>query len=128
MPRAGQQAARAGWSGQKLAIFVLALVFFAQSYFVQSHVHVPSPITIAGTHGALTPAQVQPPDRSPQDNDPANCPLCQADMLSGAYLLPLVPVLLPLLAYVSAEIEHKTARWRLAETSHNWQGRAPPLS
>ena len=49
-------------------------------------------------------------------------------MLSGAYLMPLAPVLLPLLAYVSTEIEIKTARWRLAGTSHNWQGRAPPLS
>ena len=94
MPRTGQQTARAGWSGQKLAIFALALVFFAQSYFIQTHVHVPSPLAVAGAHGALTPAQVQPSDRLPQDNDPANCPLCQADILSGAYVLPVVAVLL----------------------------------
>lgn len=98
-----------------MCAFFLALAFLAQSYLIQSHVH-----PFFGQH-ALTWSSGAAGD------SPADCPLCQADMLSGAYLTPSVPQVPMMLARAWTRLHIVASRLYSFHRQHGWQGRAPPL-
>jgi hypothetical protein len=97
--------------------FLLAIALLAQSYLVQSHVH-----ATFGLHDAVTSSTGSAGD------SPADCPLCQADMLTGVYVAPSVPEIPAALAYAWAKSLVSVNWFYFAERKHSWQSRAPPLS
>jgi hypothetical protein len=122
----------------RILLVLLALVALTiQTLLVQSHIHIPqvpakvqsvSLITlVAGTadtqdnHSAGTPY-----GKYPVNEDPANCPLCQAFGHAGEFVASTaVLVSLPYSIAVNFIVfsERVTA---LFAVSHSWQGRAPP--
>jgi hypothetical protein len=121
-----------GFARWAITLFVF-LAFAFQSYVTQTHIHfagesavnIFAPIEKSTAHAIKTPGK-QNPDKYPPADDPANCPICQEVMHSGAYVmpdfvamvLPSQPVsIVPLVITLPAVIE---------TISHAWQGRAPP--
>jgi hypothetical protein len=118
-------------------ILVILLAFVAltiQTLFIQSHIHIAqapgkvqsvSLITlVAGT--ADTHSAGAPRDKYPVNEDPSNCPLCQAFGHSGQFLASTaVLVSLPYSITVSFIVFSETVP-ALFAVSHSWQGRAPP--
>lgn len=102
-------------------VLLFALAAFAQAnYLTQTHVHLPA-VAAAATSEI-------PHDKSPQNDDPAHCPLCQEYLLAGAWVIP-APVVLPL--PVTAAFHYFSFRRSIpfvAAASHDWHGRAPPLN
>lgn len=110
------------------------LAFAFQSYVTQTHIHFPgeravnifAPVEKSGALAKLKLPSKHNPDKYPPGDDPANCPICQEVMHSGAFVmpdfvamvLPSQPVsIVPLVIALPAIIE---------TSSHAWQGRAPP--
>lgn len=116
-----------------ITLFVF-LAFAFQSYLTQTHIHVPNEgkagvFASVEKNAPLAKQKIsgkQTPDKSPSNDDPANCPICQQMMHSGAYVAPdFVAVLLPslpisILPYVIALPATSVA------VSHVWRSRAPP--
>jgi hypothetical protein len=123
---AGQSQKSIFWR-QFVAISV-ALLFGLSNYFVQSHVHIPTSLTIGShasyqDHGPKSGAGLK---LQSHNDDPADCPLCQADIMSGAFVTPAPVVFVPIIAYVLTVFLPIAHGVRLTHLSHNWQGRAPP--
>jgi len=120
-------AARRRFAGLRRALTLLALLTFAvQGYLVQTHIH-GLPLTVAamqaGTQAVSAPAQ---PDKSPLDNDSANCPLCQEFLHAGNFLLPAAIAALPPMLAVFAIVPATAPILAAKSASHLWIGRAPP--
>jgi hypothetical protein len=103
--------------GQGVIAFLLAITFLVQSYLIQSHVH-----PTFGQHDTLSWST-----GSAGDN-PADCPLCQADLLAGVYIAPSPPEIGGLPAYAWTKPLVSASRLYSTQRKHSWQGRAPPLS
>jgi len=105
---------RTGW--QRVIAFLLAITFLVQSYFIQSHVH-----PTFGQHDTLSW------NTGYAGDNPADCPLCQADMLAGVYIAPSAPEIVGLLACALTKPFIAASRLYFSQRKHSWQGRAPPL-
>jgi hypothetical protein len=107
----------------RLAFVLLILAaFFLQSFALQVHLHgLPQTAMAAdGLYAVQTSDTGQPADES-------NCPICQATIAAGHYLVPIA-FGLPTLsgtAWLAPPAATRTANWT---RSHHWHGRAPPLS
>jgi hypothetical protein len=119
--------------GWRRVVLALALLTFAlQSYITQTHIHFASSqvFGLSGDNFAptikLTDGKTAPAKKTPSNDDPANCPLCQAAAHSGQFVTPsAIGFALPseAIAIVPLAIVVVTA----SETiSHGWQSRAPP--
>src|SRR5580698_6708616 len=80
--------AKAGNQGWRFAIWLILAAFTLQSYVAQTHIHDAAPAAIAKAatdsgHG-----------KSSGDNNPLDCPFCQAVAQAGAFALPATPLLL----------------------------------
>jgi len=127
----------AGW---RLLVATLALIAFAfQSYVTQTHIHfahvgstsaikltgrLPSqPIATADKKQIGTPS-----NKTPSNDDPLKCPLCQAVGYAGHFVTPasaaLVLALTPI-AILRLAIPIVSPR---QSPSHIWRGRGPPNS
>jgi hypothetical protein len=121
---AARLSAGRGVSGWRLVAYLVLLAFTLQSYVTQSHIH-------DGLRGFGALAMVKgdakaPPHRkSPLDDNPLNCSICQAVAHAGAFLVPAALSFLPAL---SAELAPPFIAMRSvgARAMHNWQSRAPP--
>lgn len=102
---------------REIVSFLLALAFFAQSYLIQSHIH--------ATFGQ-NPSAIWSNDHG--GSGPADCPICQADVLGGVYVMPGVPQLPPVLTHSWAKLNLIASGVQLLPLRHSWLGRAPPLS
>lgn len=99
-----------------LAVFLL---FACQSYLVQTHVHkVP-----LRDHASYTAPHHS---RTPGDDNPATCPLCQAGVTSGTFMVPVLPAYLPALVHVARAQVHAVRAFATAAFSHDWFSRGPP--
>lgn len=103
---------------REIVSFLLALTFFAQSYLIQSHIHAtfdqgPAPAWSSASHDG---------------DNPADCPICQADMLGGVYVTPSIPQLPPVLSQSWAGPHPADDALQTLPPRHSWQGRAPPHS
>jgi hypothetical protein len=127
----------AGW---RLVVTTLALIAFAfQGYVTQTHIHFLPPIS-ATTLKAAAASDLNPlktsgvlqrkvPEKTPSNEDPMKCPLCQAVGYAGHFVTPSssAPVLLPTTAISILPVALAILSPR--ETpSHIWQGRGPPHS
>lgn len=104
-----------------IALFML-LIFTAQSYLLQTHIHAQSfsnqAVTVA--HAIAMPQG----DKAPLDAD--QCPLCQEAAHSGSYILPGAAAALPVTVSFTL-IPLAVPRTFFARAiTHTWQGRAPP--
>ncbi len=107
-----------GLSWRFVACFLL-IAFTLQSYITQTHIHNGTPAAISkivtGSHG-----------KAPVDDNPMDCPFCQAVAHNGPFFLPAAPLLL--LSAVWTELAAPSLRMRVTAdaAAHNWQSRAPP--
>ena len=120
-----------GWRRLVLAIALLA--FSLQSYITQTHVHfATSQVFGLSSSDTFTPTaklahgKTAPDKKTPSNDDPANCPICQAAMHSGQFITPTASAFL-LPSETASIVPLAIAVLTASETiSHNWQGRAPP--
>ena len=104
------------------------LTFALQAQLTQAHIHFAPDFGSAISKSDTNPSIVKAPSKRklPANNDPANCPICQAALHGGQFLSPsAVALALPseAIAIVPLVVDIVIAR----ETpSHSWQGRAPP--
>jgi hypothetical protein len=110
------------------------LAFAFQSYVTQTHIHfageaavdIFAPVEKSPASAKIAPQGKQNPDKYPPKDDPANCPICQEVMHTGAFVMPdFVALLLPSqpISIVPIVIALPAA---IEAVSHAWQGRAPP--
>ena len=111
----------------RLVAFTVALLFGLSNFFVQSHVHVPTLLTIGApaSPGHVLGSNAASKQR-PSKDDPADCPLCQADIMSGAFVAPAPIVFVPIISYVLINILPSVYIVWQTTWSYSWQGRAPP--
>lgn len=121
-----------GFARWAITLFVF-LAFSFQSYVTQTHIHfaheaavnIFAPIEKSAPATKAAPGKHNP-DKYPPADDPANCPICQEVMHTGAFVMPdFVALLLPSqpVSIVPAVI---TLPAIIKTISHGWQGRAPP--
>lgn len=113
-----------------VSLFVFLAVLF-QSYATQTHIHIPRAAGVdlkLALGGGEAPARSQngDHDKYPANEDPANCPLCQEAVHSGAFITPAALAVWSLLAFVVLRWFAPPARHHLAPPSHDWRGRGPP--
>ena len=114
----------------RLAVLLFTfLAFAAQSYVTQTHIHFTSNVFADGFSvkaDVKVTGKTTPRKNLPSNDDPANCPICQAVAHSGQFVTPsAIGFALPTeaLAFIPLAIAAGAA----CETiSHNWQSRAPP--
>jgi hypothetical protein len=109
---------------------LLLLTFALQSFLVQTHIHRQSPAgpiaAMAASGASFTPVHNGDDKHAPQDRDDGHCPLCQAIVLFGSFLLPAIQVLPLPFALISLEPFRITPRVPFTRLIHVWQSRAPP--
>jgi len=119
---------RRDWSVRSIFTTFLVLVFFAQGYAAQTHIHTP-PVPDAGFAQHLRNANASPGHipSVPSNDDEANCPLCQAFFHVGTFFLPpAIGLILPTRVFVVTISPLQPVR--LAHvTTHSWHQRAPPV-
>lgn len=113
----------------RILAFAVALAFFLQSLVVQTHLHFP-PGPVGTTAAAISKTVglslgTMSPDL-PLKGDPADCPLCQAGILSGAFIAPAAAIFLPVISFILFKLGMPSDGALSLRPSHNWQGRAPP--
>jgi hypothetical protein len=112
---------RTGWAS-RFVVFFAALTFVLQSYVTQTHIHDGHQhsgiANIAETH---SPGHGKTPFDSPAD-----CPLCQAVTLAGAFVASATPVLCLPFVWVKAEALVFAVQTTSISTPHHWRSRAPP--
>lgn len=100
---------------------LLAFLFLLQSWVFQTHIHPASAFTAAAAQ-AVVPTSTDNPDR----DNPADCKICQADLVAGTFLEPGAIALdaAVFAGFVSLLAVATTASVKRA--AHSWHGRAPP--
>lgn len=107
---------RSGWH---FIACLLLITFTLQSYITQTHIHNAAPAAVtkifAPSHG-----------KAPLDDNPVDCPFCQAVAHDGPFHLPTVPLLILSVTFV--ELAPPALRLHRATEAfaHIWQSRAPP--
>ena len=119
--------AKSIWLRSRAVALFTAVAFFLQALVLQAHVHpLAQQASLAGA-GKLAVASLVGSPRVPSSkDDPAECPLCQAAILKGAFVSPASPVLLLPTVLALRQAVQATMSLRVLKLSHNWQGRAPP--
>ena len=119
----GRSKAQSGMTLRRFVTLAALLAFTFQCILVQSHVHGPA-FAPSLDHSVKISAPALP--AGPDNDDPANCPLCQEMLHAGSYVTPTaVTITLPVtVVRIAAPIP--VLLLRLFAPSHDWQGRAPP--
>jgi hypothetical protein len=98
---------------------LLLIAFTLQSYITQTHIHDVrfSPISkiLAGSN-----------DKSPINNTPTDCPLCQAVAHDGPFFVPAIALLLLTTVLIRLVTRPPRAGTNADVPVHSWQCRAPP--
>ena len=109
---------------RRLVVLVVAFSWALQCYIAQTHIHsLPQ-----GLDGAVKTAteRSSTPAKTPIDNSPMECPLCQAVMHAGAVVVSATPILNLTLAWIETVRLTVAVRPSFDVTMHQWQSRAPP--
>ena len=122
------------WRSVLIYLFVVA--FALQNCLTQSHIHTTQNLShsgaivdagskaIAGKASLATASSKQ--NQNPANDDPANCPMCQALALSGHFVA-ASRIAIPAPTQVSsASVTPDLAVSILSAASHSWRGRGPP--
>jgi hypothetical protein len=106
-------------SGWRFIVGLVLIAFTLQSYLTQTHIHTATP-------AAVTKIFTHSPGKAPLDDNPMDCPFCQAVAHDGPFFLPTAPLLI--LSFTIVELAAPAFRihhFRDAP-AHIWQSRAPP--
>ena len=110
--------------GWRFVARLVLIAFTLQSYVTQSHVH--DKWQGQGISSISKSDSKAPPHRkSPLDDSPLSCPICQAISHASVYL---TAAALPLLPALCAELAAPifTTNPVIAAFWHDWRSRAPP--
>ncbi|HTQ14792.1 MAG TPA: DUF2946 family protein [Rhizomicrobium sp.] len=116
-----------------IALFAV-FAFAAQSYVVQTHVHIPAFEQIASDSSGheVSPAVTRSHDvdhqRGPLKDDPAHCPFCQEMLYAGTYAMPAAPMVLAPVESNPQPVSPVPVSLGITSVSHDWRGRAPPFA
>ncbi|HEX4104724.1 MAG TPA: hypothetical protein VHX92_00690 [Rhizomicrobium sp.] len=105
-------------SGWRLVACLILVAFTLQSYITQTHIHNVAPAATA----KITPLH----GNAPVDDNPVDCPFCQAVAHDGPFFAPAVPLLILSIEFV--ELAAPALRFHRSwdAPAHIWQSRAPP--
>ncbi len=110
---------RARTSGWRFIASLILIAFTLQAYITQTHVHAAAPAAVSKiiTHS---------PTKTPLDDNPMDCPFCQAVAHDGPFFLPAAPLLILSQSFVELA-PHAFRIHRFWDApAHIWQSRAPP--
>lgn len=107
---------RSGW---QLVTCLVLIAFTLQSYITQTHIH-------SATPAAVTKIFSHSQGKAPLDDNPVDCPFCQAVAHDGPFHLPTVPLIILSIAFVELAPPAVRLRHPSAGFAHIWQSRAPP--
>jgi hypothetical protein len=111
------------WQSFLVGFLVLVLVF--QGYATQTHIHKQTDVAaniVSKADGSSDHNKI------PDNDDSANCPICQQISHAGQYVAPAWLISFLILAAVST-IEIATFSIpRFDTVSHSWRGRGPPYN
>ena len=118
MAKAGTR--HGGVTGWRLIAVLVLLAFTFQSYVAQTHFHdiglTGAPVSQNLGHG-----------KAPADDNPLNCPFCQAAIHAGSFFLPAAPLLFLSTQWVEMATSYVFLRSGTDAAAHSWQSRAPPI-
>jgi hypothetical protein len=105
--------------GWRLIVCLVLIAFTLQSFVTQSHIH-------NRASAAATKVLTHSPSKAPLDDNPLDCPFCQAVAHDGPFFLPAAPLLALSVAYI--ELCATTFRFHnfWDAPAYIWQSRAPP--
>jgi len=104
----------------RLAIWLVLAAFTLQAYVTQVHIHDSATTTV--TNSAANVGH----GKSSGDNNPLDCPFCQAVAQAGAFALPAAPLLLLSVAGIMLAAPDHRSSGAANTLAHIWQSRAPP--
>jgi hypothetical protein len=104
---------------------LIAIAFAMQSFVTQTHIHGVSQ-GFEGPALVKTFSNVPAQGQAPADNNPVDCPYCQAIAHSGAFFAPAAPLLVPLVLRAERAALGVIVRALGRSPGRNWQSRAPP--
>jgi hypothetical protein len=107
-------------TGWRLIAALVLLAFTFQSYVAQTHFH---DAALAGTPVSQTLGH----GKAPVDDNPLNCPFCQAVAHAGSFYLPVTPLLFLSAQWAEMSAPHFLLRDSSGAATHSWQSRAPPI-
>ncbi len=122
--------------GRTAFTLFLLLAFALQSFVVQTHIHFSAPGFAGGqeslvadraAHSAVSFSLAGDSDKNTKDGDPERCPLCQAVLLGGYYLIPAPAQIHLPLVYAILDPVGVIAVFAASSPSHAWHSRAPPI-
>jgi hypothetical protein len=113
------------------------LALTVQSLVVQTHIHVGQSKTatfsiavngsaIGNTGSSADRKAPSPRDNYPGNEDPSNCPICQAFAHFGQFTHGVPFVIAPPFSITIRPIVFDEARYLSVAVAHFWHGRAPP--
>ena len=119
--------AEIGWFRSRIVVLFAAVAFFLQALALQTHVHpLAQQASLADAGTRVVTSFLSAPKVPTSKDGSADCFLCQAHILNGAFVSPARPVLfLPTVLALRQAVE-AIMSLRVLKLSHNWQGRAPP--
>ena len=106
-------------SGWRFIACLILISFTLQSYITQTHIHNVAPAAIAKTVSHA-------PSNAPIDDNPMDCPFCQAVAHDGPFFLPTVPLLILSIEFVELAAPALRSHRGAPASAHIWQSRAPP--
>ena len=109
-------------------IFLALTAFFFQSYVVQTHIHgLPHAAVSIAANGLYSATSPRQDGKLPLTDDQDFCPMCQAAMHAGAFVVPVALAALPVALAVSLVPLALSPAAIAKPVSHIWRGRAPPI-
>lgn len=112
---------------RKTALLIAALLALAwQSLVAQTHVHPDALCLTPITVSAACAPSVSASNPGKPDNQPADCPLCQAQFLSGHLLGSAAATIAPPVEILFVQTAVTALFGTQPARSHRWQSRAPP--
>jgi hypothetical protein len=117
--KAGIASAKERSSGWRFIACLILISFTLQSYITQTHIHNVAPAAIAKTVSHT-------PGKAPVDDNPIDCPFCQAVAHNGSFFLPTVPLLILSIEFVELAAPALRSHNVAQASAHIWQSRAPP--
>jgi hypothetical protein len=107
----------------RLVAAAVLLAFGFQAYLAQTHLHEAAMAKAAA--GAIHYAGH---DKSPAQNPPLDCPVCQIVTHASAFLISDAPFLFLAPQWITTAAPSHSSADTGATASHYWQSRAPPIT
>jgi len=106
-------------SGWRFIACLILITFTLQSYITQTHIHNATPV-------AITKVFPHSQGKTPLDDNPMDCPFCQAVAHDGPFFFPTVLLLILSVEFIELAAPAFHLHRSLEQLAHIWQSRAPP--